>query len=101
MGAPMRSSTRPALGAMLPRGMMPNVPEEVLMMVRGVEEPGWLADLIAFSPEFSSEQRQQLLEEFDPVARLKSVALFVQRRLDVLSLRQQIQAEALAEVQNR
>src|SRR5436309_3401324 len=28
-------------------GMMPNVPEEVLMMVRGVEEPGWLADLIA------------------------------------------------------
>ena len=75
-------------------GMMPNVPEEVLMMVRGVEEPGWLADLIAFSPEFSSEQRQQLLEEFDPVARLKSVALFVQRRLDVLNLRQQIQAEA-------
>ena len=54
-------------------GMMPNVPEEVLMMVRGVEEPGWLADLIAFSPEFSSEQRQELLEEFDPIARLRAV----------------------------
>jgi ATP-dependent Lon protease len=75
-------------------GMMPNVPEEVLMMVRGVEEPGWLADLIAFSPEFSSEQRQELLEEFDPVDRLKAVGLLVQRRLDVLTLRQQIQAEA-------
>ncbi|MGN6810996.1 MAG: endopeptidase La [Thermomicrobiales bacterium] len=75
-------------------GMMPNVPEEVLQMVRGVDEPGWLADLIAFSPEFSSAQRQELLEEFDPVKRLKTVAVFVQRRLDVLTLRQQIQAEA-------
>jgi ATP-dependent Lon protease len=75
-------------------GMMPNVPEEVLMMVRGVEEPGWLADLIAFSPEFSSEQRQELLEEFNPVARLRAVGVLVQRRLDVLALRQQIQAEA-------
>jgi len=75
-------------------GMMPNVPEEVLMMVRGVEEPGWLADLIAFSPEFSSEQRQNLLEEYDPIARLRMVSVMVQRRLDVLNLRQQIQAEA-------
>ena len=75
-------------------GMMPNVPEEVLMMVRGVEEPGWLADLIAFSPEFSSEQRQDLLEELDPIARLRAVGILVQRRLDVLTLRQQIQAEA-------
>ena len=75
-------------------GMMPNVPEEVLQMVRGVDEPGWLADLIAFSPEFSSAQRQEMLEEFDPVKRLKAVGVFVQRRLDVLTLRQQIQAEA-------
>ncbi|HEX2221070.1 MAG TPA: LON peptidase substrate-binding domain-containing protein, partial [Candidatus Limnocylindria bacterium] len=75
-------------------GMLPNVPEEVLQMVRGVEEPGWLADLICFSPEFTGEQRQAMLEEFDPVARLKAVSVFIQRRLDVLLLRQQIQAEA-------
>ncbi len=75
-------------------GMLPSVPEEVLVMVRSVDEPGWLADLICFSPEFTSDQRQELLEEFDPVARLKAVGLLVQRRLDVLDLRQQIQAEA-------
>ncbi|MDQ3443269.1 MAG: LON peptidase substrate-binding domain-containing protein, partial [Chloroflexota bacterium] len=40
--------------------MLPNVPEEVLTMVRSVDEPGWLADLIAFSPEFTSAQRQTL-----------------------------------------
>jgi len=47
--------------------MLPNVPEEVLTMVRSVEEPGWLADLIAFSPEFTPDQRQDLLEILDPV----------------------------------
>ncbi|CAA9561527.1 MAG: ATP-dependent protease La Type I [uncultured Thermomicrobiales bacterium] len=76
--------------------MLPNVPEEVLTMIRGVDEPGWLADLIAFSPEFSSEQRQELLEVLAPVERLHRLSVMVQKRLDVLNLRQQIQTEAQA-----
>ncbi len=74
--------------------MLPNVPEEVLTMVRGVEEPGWLADLIAFSPEFTSDQRQDLLEILDPIARLRRLSVLIQKRLDVLNLRAQIQTEA-------
>ena len=70
--------------------MLPNVPEEVLTMVRSVEEPGWLADLIAFSPEFTSDQRQELLEILDPVARLRRLSVMIQKRLIVLNLRQQI-----------
>jgi len=76
--------------------MLPNVPEEVLTMVRSVDNPGWLADLIAFSPEFSSEQRQDLLEILDPVDRLRRLSVIVQKRLNVLNLRQQIQTEAQA-----
>ena len=76
--------------------MLPNVPEEVLTMVRSVEEPGWLADLIAFSPEFSPEQRQELLEILDPVSRLRRLSVMIQKRLNVLNLRQQIQHEAQA-----
>ena len=76
--------------------MLPNVPEEVLTMVRGVEEPGWLADLIAFSPEFTSDQRQELLEILDPIHRLRRLSVLIQKRLDVLNLRQQIQSEAQA-----
>ena len=76
--------------------MLPNVPEEVLTMVRGVEEPGWLADLIAFSPEFTSDQRQDLLEILDPIERLRRLSVMIQKRLDVLNLRQQIQTEAQA-----
>jgi ATP-dependent Lon protease len=76
--------------------MLPNVPEEVLTMVRSVEEPGWLADLIAFSPEFSTEQRQELLEILDPVARLRRLSVMIQKRLNVLNLRQEIASEAQA-----
>ena len=76
--------------------MLPNVPEEVLTMVRGVEEPGWLADLIAFSPEFTADQRQELLEVLDPVARLRRLSVMIQKRLIVLNLRQQIATEAQA-----
>jgi ATP-dependent Lon protease len=76
--------------------MLPNVPEEVLTMVRSVEEPGWLADLIAFSPEFTTDQRQELLEILDPVARLRRLSVMIQKRLNVLNLRQQIASEAQA-----
>ncbi|MFM9105671.1 MAG: LON peptidase substrate-binding domain-containing protein, partial [Chloroflexota bacterium] len=76
--------------------MLPNVPEEVLTMIRGVDEPGWLADLIAFSPEFTSEQRQELLEALEPIERLHLLSVMVQKRLDVLNFRQQIQSEAQA-----
>ncbi len=76
--------------------MLPNVPEEVLAMVQSVEEPGWLADLIAFSPEFTSAQRQELLEILDPVARLRRLSVMIQKRLNVLNLRQQIATEAQA-----
>jgi ATP-dependent Lon protease len=76
--------------------MLPNVPEEVLTMVRSVEEPGWLADLIAFSPEFTPDQRQDLLEILDPVERLRRLSVMIQKRLIVLNLRQQIASEAQA-----
>ncbi len=76
--------------------MLPNVPEEVLTMVRSVDEPGWLADLIAFSPEFTPEQRQDLLEQLDPIKRLRHLSVVIQKRLNVLNLRQQIQHEAQA-----
>ena len=74
--------------------MLPNVPEEVLAMIRSIDDPGWMADLIAFSPEFSSGQRQELLEVFDPIERLRRVSVFIQKRLNLLNLRHQIQNEA-------
>jgi ATP-dependent Lon protease len=95
------NETEAAMAAVLEQiesyiAMLPNVPEEVLTMVRSVDEPGWLADLIAFSPEFTSAQRQELLEIVDPIQRLRRLSVIIQKRLNVLNLRHQIQSEAQA-----
>ncbi|HEV2073104.1 MAG TPA: endopeptidase La [Thermomicrobiales bacterium] len=95
------AETEAAMGAMLDQvesyiAMLPNVPEEVLEMVKSVDEPGWLADLIAFSPEFSSDQRQEMVETIDPLERLRKISVLVQKRLNVLNLRHEIQSEAQA-----
>ncbi|MCA9834555.1 MAG: endopeptidase La [Thermomicrobiales bacterium] len=76
--------------------MLPHVPGEVLEMIRGVDEPGWLADLIAFSPEITSAQRQEMLEIIDPLERIHRLSIWLQRRLDVMQLRNEIQHEAQA-----
>ncbi|HWV22762.1 MAG TPA: endopeptidase La, partial [Thermomicrobiales bacterium] len=95
------AETEAAMGAMLEQiesyiSMLPNVPEEVLEMVKSVDDPGWLADLIAFSPEFSSDQRQELVETVDPLDRLRKISVLIQKRLNVLNLRHEIQSEAQA-----
>lgn len=76
--------------------MLPHVPNEVLDMIRSVDEPGWLADLIAFSPEISPAQRQQMIETIDPLERIRTLSLWMQQRMDVMQLRNEIQHEAQA-----
>lgn len=76
--------------------MLPHVPNEVLDMIRGVDEPGWLADLIAFSPEITAAQRQQMIETIDPLERIRQLSVWMQQRMDVMHLRNEIQHEAQA-----
>lgn len=76
--------------------MLPHVPNEVLEMIRSVDEPGWLADLIAFSPEITPHQRQEMIETIDPLERIRTISLWMQQRLDVMQLRNEIQHEAQA-----
>lgn len=76
--------------------MLPHVPNEVLEMIRSVDEPGWLADLIAFSPEISAGQRQTMIETIDPLERIRKLSLWMQQRMDVMQLRNEIQHEAQA-----
>ncbi len=76
--------------------LLPNIPEEVTEMVRSIEEPGRLADLIASSPEYTPAQRQQIIEIVDPLTRLTRVHAMLADKLDVLDLRSKIETEAAA-----
>jgi ATP-dependent Lon protease len=72
--------------------------EESYVAAMNVDEPGWLADLIASSLSLDLESRQQLLETVDPVERLRVLSLMLAKELDVLDLENRIQSRVQSEV---
>jgi ATP-dependent Lon protease len=97
--APPKAATEAPMAALVDQiesyiNMHPGAPEDVLTMLQGIEQPGHLADLVAISPEFTPQQRQEIVEMLDPLERLRSVSVIVEKRLAVLSLRNSIVADA-------
>ena len=74
------------------------VPPEAAVAARNISEPGLLADMIAYSPDMSTEQRQELLETVDVVERLKLVSNFLARQVEILELKGRIQSEVKSEM---
>ncbi|MBD3308607.1 endopeptidase La [candidate division KSB3 bacterium] len=70
-----------------------NIPQEALTMVLSVDEPGTLVDMISENPNFSLQERQELLETLDVKARLQHVTTLLTREKEQLELRQKIQSE--------
>ena len=74
------------------------VPPEAAVAARNITEPGLLADMVAYSPDMSTEQRQELLETIDVHERLKLVSLFLGRQIEILELKGKIQSEVKSEM---
>ena len=74
------------------------VPPEAAVAARNITEPGLLADMVAYSPDMSTEQRQELLETADVVERLKLVSSFLARQIEILELKGKIQSEVKSEM---
>ncbi len=74
------------------------VPPEAAVAARNITEPGLLADMIAYSPDMSTEQRQELLETIDVHERLKLVSTFLGRQIEILELKGKIQSEVKSEM---
>ncbi len=75
-----------------------SLPEDVYVAAMNVDEPGWLADLIASSLELSLSQRQDILETFDPTQRLQKISILLAKELEVLELQSKIHTQVQQEV---
>jgi ATP-dependent Lon protease len=75
-----------------------SLPEEAYVYAVNIEEPGWLADLIASALDLSVAERQEILEIIDPLVRLQRISLLLGRELDVLELEDQIHTQVQSEV---
>jgi ATP-dependent Lon protease len=74
------------------------VPPEAAVAARNITEAGLLADMVAYSPDMSTEQRQELLETIDVEERLKLVSNFLARQIEILELKGKIQSEVKSEM---
>ena len=78
--------------------LSPNLPEEAYIYALNIEEPGWLADLVASTLNLRLEERQGLLQSADPTDRLRRVSSLLGRELEVLELEESIHSQVRQEV---
>ena len=75
-----------------------SVPPEVAVAARNSTDAGLLADMTAYSPDMSTEQRQELLETIDVAERLRLASQFLAKQIEVLELKGRIQSEVKSEM---
>ncbi len=74
------------------------LPDDAYVAASNVDEPGWLADLVASTIDLPLSERQALLETLDPVARLQKISVLLAKEVDVLELENRIQSQVQKEV---
>ena len=71
---------------------------DLIMIMNNIDEPGRLADLVASNLRLKIPEAQSILESFDPVAKLKLVAEYLNKELEVSTMQAKIQTEAKEEM---
>jgi ATP-dependent Lon protease len=70
--------------------LLPQVPEEIVSALQGVEGAARLADFIAGLMDISAEEKQAFLETFDLKARLDKLLELLAHRIEVLKVSHEI-----------
>jgi ATP-dependent Lon protease len=78
--------------------LSPNIPDEAVKVLEGIDRPGALADFLAQNLAIGVVHKQELLETFDVVARLRKISAALTSQLEVLELAQKIQRQVKDEI---
>ena len=74
------------------------VPPEAAVAAKNITDPGLLADMTAYTPDMTTEQRQELLEIIDVTERLHYVSAFLARQIEILEIKGKIQSDVRSEM---
>ncbi len=75
-----------------------NISPEVMAIVASLDEPGRLADLAASNLELKVEDAQSVLDIADSTARLRRVNELLNKEIEVLTVQQEINTQARADI---
>ncbi|WP_456426490.1 endopeptidase La [Desulfurobacterium sp.] len=70
------------------------IPPDMVAILRSIEDPGRLADLIAGQIELNTEEAADLLSTTDPVERLKKISKKLEHEMRVLEIQELIRTKA-------
>jgi ATP-dependent Lon protease len=70
--------------------LLPNAPDELGEVVRAIDQPGQLADMVANLLDVKNEEKQQVLETVELEARLDLVLKHLAKRVEVMRLSKEI-----------
>ena len=75
-----------------------NISPEVLAIIANLDDAGRLADLAASNLELKVEDAQSVLDIEDPIARLRRINDLLSKEIDVLTVQQEINAQARSDI---
>ncbi len=75
-----------------------NLPEDAYIFAMNLDEPGWLADLMAQALDLEVAERQEVLETIEVETRLQRVSVLLAKELDVLELEDRIHSQVQQEL---
>ena len=76
-----------------------NIPPEVVVTLLNIDEPGSLADHVAWHlPSLRVETKQELLETLDPQERLQKLSLLLTKEFEILQIQKNIRSRVEKEM---
>ncbi|MBN1479778.1 endopeptidase La [candidate division KSB1 bacterium] len=78
--------------------LVPQLPDELQVVVVNTNHPGKLADLVASNLNLSVAEKQEIIEAIDVKQRLEKLTVFVSRELEVLEMGSKIQDQVQTEM---
>ena len=78
--------------------LMPKISDEMVYSVRTIKDPGLLADFIASNILIRFEDKQEILEELDPIARLAAIISLLENEEEILRCEMDIHKKVRAKL---
>src|SRR5690554_893858 len=75
-----------------------DLPEEAYIYALNIDEPSWLADLIASSLSLDTDERREALQSADAAERLRWVSTILGREVEMLEREEKIQTQVRQEI---
>lgn len=75
-----------------------SISPEVFASIATIEEPGTMADMIASHLDIKIEEKQELIEAFDPKKRLELLNEILTREIEILNIEQDISSKVKAQM---